>query len=342
MIMEEARVYHICNKSARVLFRSEADYLLAINRLSSCAQHTKTEVWAFVIMSTHFHVVLRSDAPLKFVSLYKRSIRMWHRRHYGHSPAMSFTIRELESKWMAQVAVDYVLRNPIHHGLVEFPMQYPYSSVHCYYPSKVGRGPLFEGEIRGPQGVPPSELPSRVRQSLFGSVKMPESVRVYENRVVLPESFVKSATVRALYNGVRDFIYRMNRPLKEDLEQVGPWAEASEGRKRIDGLQGGDRGSDKTVKVGVSGAVSGAGGDKDSGGAGSYRGSDGLWGKDNPSKSFTPVSLLSRMDDLSACKLMDQITFGKPYPLLSSSEKTYLEKELRKHGVDRSQFLRIT
>ena len=68
--------YHICNQSQRIIFRTEEDHIFAITRLAICAEATQIDVFAFSIMSTHFHLILRGEVEniRNFIKLFSRGL----------------------------------------------------------------------------------------------------------------------------------------------------------------------------------------------------------------------------------------------------------------------------
>ncbi len=218
---KEKKVYHIYNLSHNVIFRDEEDYLVAICRLAACAYELGTEVWAYAVMSTHFHLVVRTEDLHAFVKLFKLNIARWHNHKYNARIGVNFSFRELSDEGAIRVATNYVLKNPIHHGLVEVAFKYPYSSAHLYFRDKIIREPYYSGEQEAKVCESPSDLGYVLEKKLFASHVLPKSYKVQEGKVILPETFVKVNTVCTLYKSVRNFLYNMTKPLDEELKMFG-------------------------------------------------------------------------------------------------------------------------
>ncbi len=214
----EKKIYHLCNHSMKVIFRNEEDFMVAVCRLAACAASTFTEVWAYSFMSTHFHLVVRTMDISKFIKLFKVNIATWHNKKYLDSIQIDMGKRELNNEGEIRTAVNYVLKNPIHHRITDIAFKYPYSSAHVYFREKIYRDDYFAGEHFPVKYRKPSELKSRTYRKLFVKYDIPDSYLILGDRMILPESFVKVGIVESLYSNVREFMFHMNKPLKEELE----------------------------------------------------------------------------------------------------------------------------
>ncbi len=218
---KEMKVYHICNLPMKVIFRDEEDYRVSVCRLAACAYETGTEVWAYAFMSTHFHLIVRTRDFHAFVRLFKINLVRWHNHKYSARIGVNVSFRELPDEGAVRVATNYVLKNPIHHGLVEVAFKYPYSSAHVYFQDRIVRDQYYSGEHEVKVCESPSDLGYVLEKKLFASHALPKSYKVQEGKIILPETFVKVNTVCTLYKSVRNFLYNMTKPLDEELKMFG-------------------------------------------------------------------------------------------------------------------------
>lgn len=226
---KQEQVFHVYSKSEKILFRDEADYRMAINRLSACAHVTFTRAWASAIMSTHFHLVVKTGDVQRFIGYYRRHVSMHYRKRYGISPVFKVSFKLIDNIPMTRTVVSYVLKNPVHHKVVKFPTRYPYSSIGCYFEEVIAPLPLLPQQLPALTVQAPSELPLRRQHQLFGQHSMPSTYKVLGGKVVLPRSFVDVQEVEKLFAGVRDFVYHMNRALSEELKFLKPTTSGVEG-----------------------------------------------------------------------------------------------------------------
>ncbi len=212
------KIYHLCNLPSKVIFRNEEDFLVGISRLAACAYTTMTEVWAYAFMSTHFHLIVRTGNITEFVKLLKINFGIWHNKKYISNIHINIGKRELFNAGEIKTAVNYVLKNPIHHGIVDIAFKYPYSSSHIYFRDKIYTDEYYAGEHQPKIYRKPSELKSRTYRKLFSKHDVPDSFKILNDCMAAPESFVRTGIIERLYSNARDFMFHMNKPLKEELE----------------------------------------------------------------------------------------------------------------------------
>lgn len=221
-------LHHINNSSSKIIFRDEEDYVKAINRLASCAHATKTEVWAFSIMSTHFHLVVRSPDIRRFTKHYSYNISRGHNHKYLADIHLNVHDRLLTNEFDITMAINYVLKNPVHHGIAETSFSYPYSCTRCYFPNHFSRGEAYCGELVKDRSKSASEIRGRTLRSLFGRQTVPGSFRITDGMMVVPNSFVERSRVEILYKSPRKFLYNMTKPLREELELFDDHSQVSD------------------------------------------------------------------------------------------------------------------
>lgn len=219
--MKSEIVYHVYSRSSKVVFRGEDDYLMAINRLFTCAHATGTKVLAYAIMSTHFHLVVRTRDPYPFMVRYKRCVAIWHKARYKKKIKVEVASRELLNSFEIKTALNYVLKNPMHHRVAMMAIQYPYSSAHCYFKGKLQRRQLYVLELKAldlHQYCKASDLDWKTRRIIFGKYMPNPALLIQDNRVVVPESFLDIFFVQSVYSHEREFSYQMSKSLKEELD----------------------------------------------------------------------------------------------------------------------------
>ncbi len=219
--MTYKKIYHICNHSPIIIFRKPEDYISAINRLASCGYETQSEILAYCILSTHFHIIIRTSKIDEFISRYKRCISIKHNTVYNASIKLFISYRWLENHYNVKVALNYVIKNPIHHQISNTIFSHAYSSGTFYFANELIREDLFTGEKQLIKLIKASELTWRDSERMFGRTKLPDSYLIAGGTVVWPGSFLKVDYVENIYSSVRGFLYQMGLPLKEEIELFG-------------------------------------------------------------------------------------------------------------------------
>jgi putative transposase len=124
------------NGRARTFF-SDADYRFYRNLLAESCAAAGVEVWAWVLMPNHVHLIL---VPADEDGL-RRALATVHRRYAGHVHARLKSTGHFWQGRFGAVAMDeehlaaalrYVAFNPVRACLAPRPQDWPWSSVHAH------------------------------------------------------------------------------------------------------------------------------------------------------------------------------------------------------------------
>jgi putative transposase len=124
------------NGRARTFF-SDADYALYRDLLAASCRSAGVEIWAWVLMPNHVHLILR---PSDSDGL-RRALAQVHRRYAGHIHARERRSGHFWQGRFGAVAMDedhlvaaarYVALNPVRARLVERAQDWRWSSVHAH------------------------------------------------------------------------------------------------------------------------------------------------------------------------------------------------------------------
>ena len=122
------------NGRAQTFFDDE-DYALYRNLLGEHCAAAGVEIWSWVLMPNHVHLILAPGDPDGL----RRALSAVHRRYAGHIHAR---LKRTGHFWQGRfgcVAMDephlgaalrYVALNPVRAGLMARAMDWPWSSVH--------------------------------------------------------------------------------------------------------------------------------------------------------------------------------------------------------------------
>jgi REP element-mobilizing transposase RayT len=119
------------------IVRDDEDRRRLIDALERAALRCSWRVYAFVIMSNHLHVVLKTPLPnlakgmQRFLSAYANR---WARRHRfaGHVFQGRYRSELVEDETYLWTVTRYVHLNPVRAGIVEDPAAWPWSSYPGY------------------------------------------------------------------------------------------------------------------------------------------------------------------------------------------------------------------
>lgn len=139
-IQDSDAIYHVSNRTqeAKYLFVPDDEFnRVVMRRLRAAARIYEVEIYAAVIMSNHFHLIVRarrmnlSDFMKHFQTNLSKDVNNLRHRYDACVFPRRYsceTIVDLES---LEHMLKYVLLNPVAANLVEFPGQHPgYTSWH--------------------------------------------------------------------------------------------------------------------------------------------------------------------------------------------------------------------
>lgn len=207
--MNTSEIIHVCIKSEdEVMHRDEEDYRCGISKMALAAYRTQTIIYAYALMSTHIHIVVETRNCSKFVSCFRNGYTKWFNFKYkreGRLGEKSFHTEYLGTFNRTLRAINYVLRNPVHHLVTDTAFGYEFCSARY----------VFEGQIC------PGETTSRYRLSKYYSHNkaLPKSMTLNEKGMISPQSFLDVKAVERIYATPKNFLFHINRPSYADLEK---------------------------------------------------------------------------------------------------------------------------
>ena len=171
------------------MFEDARDVRFFLSRLARAVRAGSIEVHAYCVMSTHFHLLVRSRGEglsLALARVLNDYVRWFNRgrKRDGSLFRGRFRSRPVDSLEYRRRLVSYIDGNSVLAGVVAAPALYPHGSARHY---ARGRGPLWlerswiEQEVRAASGHADYD-PTRYGAA-FGSAVSPSLVRVIERRV---------------------------------------------------------------------------------------------------------------------------------------------------------------
>src|SRR6266516_5931906 len=154
-----AGIYHLTAHGSdnRYLFLGREDREDFLARLTATCEEFELALLSYVLMGSHYHTLVRipdarlSAALQRLHTEYSR----WHNRRHGRSAhlfrAHAMT-QEITSDAQLFAACRYLARNPVGAGLVDDPLDWPWSSARAHARLERPRIPLAEGDLRAAFG----------------------------------------------------------------------------------------------------------------------------------------------------------------------------------------------
>ena len=197
------KTYHVCLSADTdgVLCRSEEDYKRLITCIVLAGYQTGSFLLAYVVMSNHVHLCVRTDNLNIFIKKWRYMYTRYFNQKYGRTGRLGVEpfVLELNGLHHILTAIAYILRNPMHHGVAATPFGYRFSSVNAIFMKELGR-------------VSMPTLPEKLMyRYLPDSIVPPPGYRMDESGLFLPECVIDVEDVENKFSTARTFLYYMNR-----------------------------------------------------------------------------------------------------------------------------------
>ena len=208
--------YHICMTAhSEVLLRNTDDVALMTNFSALAAYRTETDMLTDSQMSTHLHETVLCEDPRRFVWSQELGLtKAFNKRHCRRGPLFDGKpfIQPIQGPKHMQMALNYSLRQGLHHGQSETAFDYPWSTCNQ----------IFTKE-RGVQCQAPTYISRQeIRDLLHHTADFPDSWVADSNGILLRNCFEQIATVENWYGTARGYMYSMmRRTSREWLEEQG-------------------------------------------------------------------------------------------------------------------------
>ena len=128
--------HHVINRAVgrRPLFEDRSDVRYFLSRLAREVRRGSLEVHAWAIMTTHFHLLVRSPEGALSGAMRRAQnqyVRRFNRRHKRDGPLMRgrFLSKPADTEEYRRVLLAYIDHNPVEAGLASKPWTYPWGSA---------------------------------------------------------------------------------------------------------------------------------------------------------------------------------------------------------------------
>jgi len=165
--------HHVMNRGAskRVIFPARDDHRAFLSRLACGVRRHELRVQLFVLMRTHFHLLVSTEAgtlSYGMMRLENSYVRRFNRRFRrdGSLPRGRFRSRPVDSFAYWHTLVRYIDHNPVRAGLCLDPADYDWGSARHY-----------AGSLAGPPWLDRQRVETFVASTLPGLVYRPEAYR---------------------------------------------------------------------------------------------------------------------------------------------------------------------
>lgn len=210
--MEKTKIYHVCLSShEEVMFRSAADLNMGFNCLAAAVISTDSRLFAEGFLTTHYHYLVQTSSLKELMYRCRYAYTRYFNNKYfrrGRLGEHNYFKLEVEGTYHIQAALNYVLRQGLHHGLAASPFGFEHCSANSFFCKDLGKTltpPLLRDEFR--------------RRYLPSNIKIPSQYRMSAEGLLLRKDVLDVAWVEQNYITVKNFLFQMNRlPDERDLQ----------------------------------------------------------------------------------------------------------------------------
>lgn len=185
------------------MFRSEADLIMGFNCLALAIAETQSRLLAEAFMTTHYHRIVQTDDYAALQHKDRYAYTRYFNAKYCRSGSLGeprFFFREVEGAAHRLVALNYVLRQGLHHGLATTPFGYRHCSANSFFREELGKD------------YTPDILPQhKCSRYLPHLKKLPPGYRMTSAGLIVREDVIDTSYVEQEYHTPRNFSYQMNR-----------------------------------------------------------------------------------------------------------------------------------
>ena len=202
---------HLClSAEDEVLFRDLEDFNRGFNTFALALYKTDSTGLVEAFMSNHAHLLVQTAASSEFMHEFRHPYSMYFNRKYSRKgklgEKMHFSMEVVGCHHML-AASSYILRNPLHHGVVPIPYAYPHCSVNSIFMTQMGK--KSEDKLLHP----------RYYHRFIGkTAEFPSGYKMSASGLFLRETVLDIPQVENLFVTPRAFNYYMSRKSSEEWE----------------------------------------------------------------------------------------------------------------------------
>ena len=204
-----------------VLFDSEQDFIVGMNRVYIASQSYEITILAFCLMDTHVHFILYGEYEQcnKFVHKFILLTSKYIQFHHGESKKLRnlpVNHQFIDNDFYLKVAICYVVKNPFVAGLPFNALDYPWSGNPLYF-----RRAGYWSSVNPPVAVQTGSFTKREQMFFLKSkMQLPENLAI-ANNIVHPSEYVAYEVVEKIFRTHKSFNWFMSISKEEDVEAKG-------------------------------------------------------------------------------------------------------------------------
>ena len=208
----KGKLWHVCvqGNGGQSMFLDKSDVLHFIDLLGVYSFYYGVKIWAYDILSNHFHLILECENPQRFI----HALRISYSRYYltvhntiGSVGRNGYSAGLLNSKEKTIEKIIYVLRNSVKHQVYPHSFVDPYNSAKYYFLTN------HEDSMMTLKPVGP-------KCKLSHSEKIiPEHYLLDAHGNIYPRSFLKISSIENVFGTYDNFMRLITYPLQKESDK---------------------------------------------------------------------------------------------------------------------------
>ncbi|HPS25635.1 MAG TPA: hypothetical protein PLB28_08645 [Bacteroidales bacterium] len=205
------KLWHVSvqGNGAQSLFLDESDVLHFIDILGVYSYYYGCQVWAYNILSNHFHLILEGDNLQRFIQVVRISYSKYYQSVHctiGSVGRRGYSVGLLNNREKLLEKVIYVLRNSVKHKVYPHSYVDPYNSAKYYFLANRA-DPIQNLYPAGPG-----------RRLPYSKKQIPEHYLIEENGHIYPRSFLKFTSIEKVFVSFNNFMKLITYPQPKESE----------------------------------------------------------------------------------------------------------------------------
>lgn len=185
------------------MHRTDEDYIFGFNCFALAVFKTGSRALGASLMSDHTHMMIQTDFPKEFIHIYRYAYTRYFNFKYGRTGRLGGNgcfMSSISGIRHITTALNYTLRQGLHHGISPTAFAYKYSTVNTVFQKFLGK-------------EPPTDILSTHSQYRFlpDRAKLPVGCRMSSEGLILFENVIDTRYAEEIYITPKNFIYNMNR-----------------------------------------------------------------------------------------------------------------------------------
>ncbi len=184
---------------------------MGFNCLALAVLSTESRLLGEGFMTTHHHGLVQTDVPDEVMYRSRYAFSRYFNTKYcrkGRLGERGWFGLEMEGLHHITAALNYILRQGLHHGLSSTPFEYPHCSANSFFRKELGK-------VGNPILIKDSDR----HLYLPRNISLPsDKYRMSDKGLLLREDIIDTAYVEEIYITPRNFLFQMNKPSDGDRD----------------------------------------------------------------------------------------------------------------------------